>query len=79
MASNDEAVQFKTAPDVMKKVHVIPVTVTAPNQPGEFIYTLTIDTDLAGASRALCPIRGAVRGDSPTAATRNRPDNLPVR
>src|SRR5262245_62123453 len=79
MASNDDAVQFKTAPDVTKKVHVIPVTVTAPNQPGEFIYTLTIDTDLAGASRALCPIRGAVRGDSPTAATRNRPDNNSVR
>jgi Protein of unknown function (DUF1573) len=78
MASNDEAVQFKTAPDAMKKVHVIPVTVTAPNQPGEFHYTLTIDTDLPGAGRALCPIRGAVRGDSPTAA-RNRPDSHPAR
>jgi hypothetical protein len=79
MASNDEAVQFKTAPEVTKKVHVIPITVTAPNQPGEFHYTLTIDTDLAGAGRAICAVRGAVRGDSPTAATRNWPDNLPVR
>jgi Protein of unknown function (DUF1573) len=78
MASNDEAVQFRTAPDVTKKVHVIPITVTAPNQPGEFHYTLMIDTDLTGAGRALCPIRGAVRGDSPTAATRNRPDSHSV-
>ncbi len=80
LGTDNEAVQFKIAPDVTKKVHLIPITVTAPNQPGEFHYTLTIDTDLTGAGRAVCPIRGAVRGDSPTAATRKRPvDNLPVR
>jgi len=73
-------VQFKTAPDVTKKVHIVPITVTGPNQPGEFHYTLTIDTDLVGAGRASCTLRGAVRGDSPTAATRSRPlDTLPVR
>jgi hypothetical protein len=80
LGTDNEAVQVKTAPEVTKKVHLIPITVTAPNQPGEFHYTLTIDTDLTGAGRALCQIRGAVRGDSPTAATRKRPqDNLPVR
>ena len=74
----DETVQFKTATDVIKKVHLVPVTVTAPQQPGEFRYTIAIETDLAVAPKATCQIRGTVRGDSPTAAAR-RPVDAPQR
>lgn len=77
IAADNEAVQFKTAPDVTKKVHLIPVTVIAPQQSGEFHYTITVETDLPNAARATCQVRGAVRGDSPTAATRSRPADAP--
>ena len=80
ISTDGGALQFKVSTEVSKKVHLVPITVTAPHQPGEFHYTLAIDTDLIGAGRATCIIRGAVRGDSPTAATRSRPvDTLPVR
>src|SRR5436190_6623969 len=41
IGADNEAVQVKTAPEVSKKVHLVPITVTAPNQPGEFHYNLT--------------------------------------
>src|SRR5437868_2562763 len=77
IGADSEAVQIKSAPEVTKKVHLIPVTVTAPQQPGEFHYTIAIETDLSGAGRATCNVRGTVRGDSPTAATRSRPLDAP--
>jgi len=64
-----DGLQFKTAPDVTKKVHLVPVTVVAPQQPGEFHHTVSIETDLANASRTTCVVRGTVRGNSPTAPT----------
>jgi Protein of unknown function (DUF1573) len=80
IAADSEALQFKTAPEVTKKVHLIPVTVTAPESPGEFHFTISIETDLATAPKALCQVRGTVRGDSPTAATSSRPlESLPQR
>jgi Protein of unknown function (DUF1573) len=76
--SENEALQFKTAPDVTKKVHLVPVTVTAPENPGEFHYTISIETDLTSAPKTTCQARGTVRGDSPTAATSARPqDSVP--
>ena len=72
ITSDNEALQFKVAAEVTKKVHLIPVTVTAPQKPGEFHYSITIETDLEGTGTATCLARGNVRGDSPTAAT-NRP------
>jgi hypothetical protein len=80
MAADSEGLQFKTAPDVSKKVHLVPATVTAPEKAGEFHFTITIETDLANAAKTTCLARGTVRGDSPTAATRSRPlDVLPPR
>jgi hypothetical protein len=80
IGSDQEALQFKTSPDVTKKVHLIPVTVVAPESPGEFHYTISIETDLASAGKATCQARGTVRGDSPTAATSARPlETLPHR
>ena len=69
ITADTETLQFKTTPDVIKKVHLVPVTVTAPEQPGEFHYSLTIETDLPSAGKITCLARGAVRRDSPTAAT----------
>jgi hypothetical protein len=80
ISAESEGLQFKTAPDVTKKVHLIPVTVTAPESPGEFHYTIAIETDLAAGGKATCLARVAVRGDLPTAATSARPlDKLPAR
>jgi uncharacterized protein DUF1573 len=75
ISADNDAIQFKTAPDVTKKVHLIPVTVTAPDKPGEFHYAISIETDLASAGKAICQARGTVRGDSPTAATSTRPSD----
>jgi hypothetical protein len=80
IAADSEALQVRSAPEVTKKVHLIPITITAPQQAGEFNYVIAIETDLAGAGRASCKVRGTVRGDLPTAASRSRPlDALPMR
>jgi hypothetical protein len=73
ITSDCSSLEFKSAPEVVKKVHLIPVTITAPDKPGEFRFTISIETDLASAPTASCQIRGTVRGDSPTAATSARP------
>jgi len=81
ISAENDGLQFKTSPDVAKKVHLVPVTVVAPEQPGEFHYAISIETDLASATKATCQARGTVRGDSPTAAaTSSRPlESLPQR
>jgi hypothetical protein len=78
ITSDAEAIQFKAAYDVEKKVHLVPVTVVAPQRPGDFHYSVTIETDLASAGTTTCLVRGTVRGDSPTAAT-NRPNDAIAR
>lgn len=70
IAADGEALQFKAAPDVTKKVHLVPVTVTAPEQSGEFHYSIKIETDLPMGGSATCLARGTVRSDTPTVATR---------
>jgi hypothetical protein len=78
ITSDHDALQFKAALDVTKKVHLVPVTVTAPSRPGEFHYSMTIETDLENAGTMTCLARGNVRGDSPTAAT-SRPGDAVAR
>jgi hypothetical protein len=73
LSADSEGMQYQAAPDVIKKVHIVPITVVAPEKPGEFHHSLVIETDLANASRAICVVRGTVRGDSPTAAKNARP------
>jgi hypothetical protein len=73
LTADSEGLQYRAAPDVSKKVHLVPITVEAPQQPGEFHYSLTIETDLPSAGKATCLVRGTVRGDSPTAAKNTRP------
>jgi hypothetical protein len=80
VTGTSESLQFKPPTDTAKKVHVVPVTVVAPAHSGEFTYSVAIETDIPNASHASCVVRGNVRGDSPTAATRARPlDTLPNR
>lgn len=69
ITSDNDALQFRPLADAAKKVHLVPVTVTAPQKPGEFHYSITVETDLENAGTATCLARGNVRGDSPTAAT----------
>jgi hypothetical protein len=76
LASDSEAIQFRSPPDAAKKVHLVPVTVTAPQRPGEFHYSITIETDVENAGTATCLARGNVRGDSPTAATSRPGDGV---
>lgn len=71
IGSDADALQFKVAADIAKKVHLVPVTLTAPQRPGEFHYSITIETDLENSGSATCVARGNVRGDSPTAAKPN--------
>jgi hypothetical protein len=70
IAADSDALQFRAAPDVTKKVHLIPVTVTAPEQSGEFHYSIRIESDLPMGGAATCLARGTVRSDTPTIATR---------
>jgi len=70
IASDSESLQFKVAEGVTKKVHLVPVTVTAPEQSGEFHYVIKIETDLPMGGAATCLARGTVRSDSPTVASR---------
>jgi hypothetical protein len=76
--SDHDGLEFRPALDVTKKVHLVPVTVTAPQKPGEFHYSITIETDLVGTGTMTCLARGNVRGDSPTAAT-SRPGEAVAR
>lgn len=75
ISSEADALQFKVASDVSKKVHVVPVVVTAPTRPGEFHHTIVIETDLENSGSVTCLARGNVKGDLPTAAT-SRPSGL---
>lgn len=72
VAADADGLQFKPPGDVVKKVHLIPISLVAPTVAGEFRYNITIETDLASAPSATCQIRGTVRGDSPTAAVPSR-------
>lgn len=66
MSSDLPGVEFKVAGDVIRKVHLVPVTLTAREKPGDFFGTIQVETDLASGSRAACQIRGTVLGE-PTA------------
>jgi hypothetical protein len=62
----DSAFEFKTG-DAAKKVHLIPVTFTAGDKPGEIEQTIEIETDLASGGTTGCVARGTIRGDATTA------------
>jgi uncharacterized protein DUF1573/flagellar associated PapD-like protein len=65
--SASAAFAFKPT-DVAKKVHLIPVTYTAGQTPGEIEETIEIDTDLASGGHASCPARGTIQAAASTAS-----------
>lgn len=73
VSSDYDGLQFKTQPELAKKVHLVPVTISAPPASGEFQYTIEVQTDLPNCATSTCRARGSVRSDgttNPTAATR---------
>jgi hypothetical protein len=52
--------EFRTAPGVVKKVHLVPVILTASGEPGDFDYEVQIQTDLPAGGMATCHIRGTI-------------------
>lgn len=73
ITGDHESLAFKPVPDQAKKVHIVPVTITAPTQPGDFAYRVEIETDLASGGVAAVPVRGSVRSTGPTEPTSARP------
>ena len=63
---DDSAFAFKTG-DAAKKVHLVPVTFTAGDEPGEIERSIEIETDLASGGTAGCMARGTIRGAAATA------------
>jgi hypothetical protein len=59
-----EMLEFKTAANVEKKVHLIPATITAGDKPGDFECTIEIETNLPSGGKAVCKVRGTVAEDS---------------
>lgn len=77
--SDEPTLEFRTSPDVVRKVHLVPVILTAGDKPGEFDYTVKIETDLPEGSTASGRIRGAVAGQEPVEAEREPLSGLPQR
>lgn len=63
---SDESFQFKTGPD-SKTVHLVPVTFTAGDKPGEIEQTIEIETDLATGGKTTCLARGTIQGEEAAA------------
>lgn len=62
----NSAFTFKTT-DLVKKVHLIPVTYTAGEAGGEIDETIEIETDLANGGKAECQARGTIQKAATTA------------
>lgn len=56
--------EFRTSPDVIRKVHLVPVILTASAASGDFDYEVQIATDLPTGGTTTCHIRGSVAGNS---------------
>jgi hypothetical protein len=65
---DNPAIEFR-ANNLEKKVHLIPVTYTAGNVPGEIHEPIEIETDLPGGGRATCVVRGTIGGAATAAGT----------
>ena len=64
IASDNPSLDFKAATDVLKKVHLVPVVLTASQSPGDFQSQITVETDLPSASKATITARGTVAGEA---------------
>jgi hypothetical protein len=60
--AGDAPLEFRTAADVVKKVHLVPVIIKAGDQPGDFDFDVQIATDLPMGGMATCHVRGTIAG-----------------
>lgn len=63
IACEDGSFQFKVG-DQARAVHLVPVTFTAPTEPGDFERTIEIHTDLPSGAMATCIARGTIKESS---------------
>lgn len=68
ISSEPAGLQFRAVPELIKKVHLVPVTITAPAQAGEMVYSITIETDLPEGGKATCQARATIGGGAPSEA-----------
>ena len=68
IASEPAGLQFRAVPELVKKVHLVPVTITAPQQAGELVYSITIETDLPEGGKTTCQARATIGGGAPSEA-----------
>jgi hypothetical protein len=75
IVSDSPLMDFKAATDVLKKVHLVPVVLTAGQSPGEFQSTITVKTDLPAGGKATITARGTVAGEvsTPEASAASNP------
>lgn len=57
ITSEPAGLQFKAVPELVKKVHLVPVTLTAPDEPGEHAFTITIESDLPQSGKVTTQAR----------------------
>jgi hypothetical protein len=76
--SDEPTLEFRTSPEVVRKVHLVPVILTASEQPGDFDFAVQIETDLPGGGSATSHVRGSV-GEAPVEAPGDRFSGLPRR
>lgn len=64
IASEPAGLEFRAVPDLVKKVHLVPVTITAPQQAGEHAYAITIETDLPQGGKTTTQARVTIGSGS---------------
>jgi Protein of unknown function (DUF1573) len=68
IASEPVGLQFRAVEGLVKKVHLVPVTITAPEQTGELTFSITIETDLPQGGKATCQARATIGNGGPLEA-----------
>jgi hypothetical protein len=69
IASEPAGLQFRAATGIVKKVHLVPVTLAAGDQAGERTFVITVETDLPQGGRGTCQVRASVGSGGPLEAT----------
>ena len=77
VASEPAGLQFRAATGIVKKVHLVPVTITAGDQFGDRAFVITVETDLPQGGKGTCQVRASVGSGGPLEATAVGASNLP--
>jgi hypothetical protein len=69
ITSEPAGLEFRSAANIVRKVHLVPVTITAPEQSGEQTFVITVETDLPHGGKATCQARATIGGAVPLEAS----------